>query len=36
MPINLNKLKQDDELPIYDAYRADLQTHKEFTLEVKR
>ena len=35
MPINLNKLKQEDELHIYDAYRADLQTHKQFTLEVK-
>ena len=36
MPINLNKLKQEDELHIYDAYRADIQTHKEFTLAVKR
>jgi hypothetical protein len=36
MPINLNKLKQQDELHICDAYRADLQTLKEFTLEVKR
>jgi hypothetical protein len=35
MLINLNKLKQEDELHIYDAYRADLQTHKQFTLEVK-
>jgi hypothetical protein len=26
MPINLNKLKQQDELHICDAYRADLQT----------
>ena len=36
MPINLNKLTQEDELHIYDVYRADLQTHKEFTLGVKR
>jgi hypothetical protein len=36
MPIDLNKLKQEDELHIYDAYRANLQTHKEFTLKVKR
>jgi hypothetical protein len=36
IPINLNKLKQEDELHIYDAYRADLQTQEEFILEVKR
>ena len=29
----LNKLKQEDELHVYDAYRADLQTQEEFTLE---
>jgi len=29
------KLKQEDELHIYDAYRPDLQTPQEFTLEVK-
>jgi len=34
IPINLNKLKQEDELHICDAYRADLR--EEFTLEVKR
>jgi hypothetical protein len=34
--INLNKLKREDELHIHDAYRADLQTLQEFTLEVKR
>ena len=34
--INLSKLKQEDELHIYDAYRADLQTHEEFTLELKK
>ena len=33
---NLNKLKQEDELHIYDAYRVDLQIQQEFTLEVKR
>ena len=36
IPINLNKLKREDELNIYDAYSADLQTQQEFTLEVKR
>ena len=36
IPINLNKLKQEDELHIHYAYRADLQTQQEFTLEVKR
>jgi septin family protein len=36
IPTNLNKLKWEDELHIYDAYRADLQTQVEFTLEVKR
>ena len=33
IPINLNKLKQEDELHIYVSYRADLQTLEEFTLE---
>jgi len=36
IPINLNKLKREDELRIYNAYRADLQTLQELTLEVKR
>ena len=36
IPINLNKLKREDELHIYDAYSADLKTPQEFTLEVKR
>ena len=36
IPINLNKLKREDELNIYDAYSADLQTQQEFTLKVKR
>ena len=36
LPINLNKLKQEDELHIYEAYKVDLQTQEEFTLEVKR
>jgi len=36
IPINLNKLKWEDELNIYDAYSADLQTRQEFTLKVKR
>jgi hypothetical protein len=36
IPINLNKIKQEDELNIFDAYSADLQTRQEFTLEVKR
>ena len=36
IPINLNKLKREDELNIYDAYSADMQTRQEFTLEVKR
>jgi hypothetical protein len=31
--VNLNKLKQEDELHIYVSYRADLQTLEEFTLE---
>ena len=30
------KLKQEDELHIYDGYMADLQTQQELTLEVKR
>jgi len=30
IPINLNKQKQEDELHMYDAYRADLQTQDEF------
>jgi|JYMV01.1.fsa_nt_gi hypothetical protein len=34
IPINLNKLTEEDELHMYDAYRADLR--EEFTLEVKR
>jgi hypothetical protein len=34
--INLSKLKQEDELHIYDAYRADLQTQEEFTLELRK
>jgi hypothetical protein len=39
---NLNKLKQEDELHVYDAYRADLQTQEiggtqeELTLESKK
>jgi hypothetical protein len=36
IPINLNKLKREDELNIYDAYSAYLQIRQEFTLEVKR
>ena len=36
IPINLNKLKREDELHIYDAYKPDLQTRQEFTREVKR
>jgi hypothetical protein len=36
IPINLNKLKREDELNIYDAYSVDLQTRQQFTLEVKR
>jgi hypothetical protein len=36
IPINLNKLKREDELNVYDAYSADFQTRQEFTLEVKR
>ena len=36
IPVNLNKLKREGELNIYDAYNADLQTQQEFTLEVKR
>jgi hypothetical protein len=36
IPINLNKLKREDELNKYDAYSADLQTQQQFTLEVKR
>ena len=35
VPINLNKLKKEDELHIYDTYRAYLQTQEEFTLEIK-
>ena len=35
IPINLNKLKQEDELHIYDAYRADLQIQQQFNLEAK-
>jgi hypothetical protein len=39
---NLNKLKQEDELHVYNAYRADLQTQEiggtqeELTLESKK
>ena len=36
IPINLSKLKHEDAFHVYDAYRTDLQTHEEFTLEVKR
>jgi len=36
IPISLNKLKREDELHIYDAYRKDLQTQQQFTFEVKR
>ena len=36
IPINVTKLRQEEELYIYDAYRADLQTQEEFTFEVKR
>jgi hypothetical protein len=36
IPINLNKIKREGELHIYNACRADLQTQQEFTLEVKR
>jgi hypothetical protein len=32
VPINLNKFKKEDELHIYDTYRAYLQTQEEFTL----
>jgi hypothetical protein len=35
VPINLNKLKKEDKLHIYDTYRAYLQTQEEFTLEIK-
>jgi hypothetical protein len=31
----LNKLKREDELNIYDAYSADLQTRQKLTLQVK-
>jgi hypothetical protein len=34
--VNFNNLKQEDGLHIYDAYRADLQTQQEVTLEVNR
>ena len=36
IPINLNKLKREDELNIYNVYSADVQTQQKFTLEVKR
>ena len=36
IPINLNKLKKEDELHIYDTYRAYLQTQEELTLEIKK
>ena len=36
IPINLNKLKREDELHIHDAYRPYLQTRQEFTHEVHR
>jgi hypothetical protein len=36
IPINVTKLRQGDELHIYDAYKADLQTQEEFTFEIKR
>ena len=36
IPVNLNKLKREDELNIYDVYSADLQTQQEFTLAVQR
>ena len=36
IPINVTKLRQGDELHIYDAYKADLQTQQEFTFEIKR
>ena len=29
------KIKKEDELHIYDTYRAYLQTQEEFTLEIK-
>jgi len=32
IPIILIKLKQEDELHMYDAYRADLKTQVEFTI----
>ena len=32
VPINLNKFKKENELHIYDTYRAYLQTQEEFTL----
>jgi hypothetical protein len=35
VPINLNKLKKEDELHICDTYRAYLQTQEELTLEIK-
>ena len=35
VPINLNKLKKEDELHIYYTYRAYLQTQEEFTLEIQ-
>ena len=35
IPITLSKLKQEDELKMYYAYYVNLQTHQEFTLEVK-
>ena len=33
IPINLNKLKREDELNIYDAYSADLQTQQSLHLK---
>jgi hypothetical protein len=36
IPTNLRKLKQEDALHIYDAYREVLQTQQEITLEIKR
>jgi hypothetical protein len=36
IPTNLSKLKQEDALHIYDAYREVLQTQQEITLEIKR
>ena len=35
VPINLNKLKREDELNIYDAYSADLKTQQEFTQKME-